>query len=245
MYRDSINLYGRLFKFVLAFVVFEIVIQIISERAPNNTWTGVISVFNWAALAFVAHLSILFPDRKEISYSYNRLLVGFAIRTLGLGVIGIAPALIIIFVVLFRFSGSMDEETLLGLVVGISMMGMLLLALVVFPLFGTMLPAYVMQDKTQGLGIAFARGRKTFTFAASRMLAGPVPVYAVSIALTLTNVELLTGNLLSDSFVPNVVGILFLVVLYLIQALSAIMTAWVLSHAYMRLQSNWPASVFD
>jgi len=51
---------------------------------------------------------------------------------------------------------------------------MLFVALAVPPLFGAFLAALVMQDENSGFGAAPARGRKTFLFAASRMLAGPV-----------------------------------------------------------------------
>ena len=245
MYGDSIKLYVRLIKYVLVFVGVELANQIFAERASGNSATYIISFINASSLCFIAHQSILLSERHAISFNYQRLMLRFSGGLLAMFAIGIVPAIVVVVILISQMSALLDEEMTLGLIFAVTVLGMLFVALVVLPLFGTYLSALVMQDEDRGVGAALARGRRTFFFAASRMLAGPVVVYALGAAITLANMDMLVNDLLSESWQPDIAQILFLCGLYPVQALSYIMGSWILCHAYLRAQPERTSAVFE
>ena len=245
MYRDSVELYARLIRYVLMFVGIELANRVLAEWASAGAVTHVVSFFNAAFLCFIVHQAILLPDRRQLSNTNLRLLSGFAAGLLVMFAVGIVPAIVGAVILISQMARLLDEEMTVGLLLMVTMPGILFVALVILPLFGTFLSALVMQDDKRGISAAFARGRKTYFFAASRMIMGPVPVYVIGVAMTLVNLDMLLNTQLSESRQPDLAQILFLCGLFLLQALVIIMGSWVLCHAYLRAQPDQNAAVFD
>ena len=239
MYPTSFSLYLRLWPYVAFAVVGEIVIQILQERFASGAGLIFVSVLVWSYLAFNAHAALLLPETRDKSEDSRRVL-GFALRTFGLGVLVFIP---VIFAAIAALSGELRDGAFGIEVSDIVAVGLLLTAcfIFIFALLGTLLPAFVV-DRGRGLSAAFSRGRAQFFWMMSQFLAGPVLIFVLSSAIIFGGQAWLHPHidLLNAIYIPNVPLFLILIVGYLIQALGTIMIAWVLSSAFLRSEEASP-----
>lgn len=110
--------------------------------------------------------------------------------------------------------------------------------LIVFSLFGTLLPAYVL-DRGRGFGAALPRGISQFFWMTGRMLLGPVFLYAASAVVIMTGLIFVAphAEILGEGNMPNIIAIVFMIIGYLVQAVGTVMVAWILSTAYVRAEA--------
>lgn len=240
MYPKSIQLFKRLLPYVALAVIGEIILVVAQEKFPIGNGKMVASVLIWSYLAFNAHAEMLLPKSRDKNAD-NKRVIGFAMRTIGLGALFAIPAMVLIFPFVGRLFNALTwNEALtswgaIGLALSVCFV-------IVFSLLGSLLPAFV-ADQSRGIGPALARGRRQFFWTASRLVAGPI------VAFALAQVVILSGNiymdphidLLTANYIPNVPLFAVLIIGYLIQALGTIMIAVVLSKAFLRAEG--PASL--
>lgn len=105
--------------------------------------------------------------------------------------------------------------------------------LVVFTLLGTWLPATVVgADKR--IGAAFARGTKTFAYAATRLIIGPGLTQLVISAIVILALSrgLIVGEII-DAAGFSFADLIFWPLIYLARAYSVAILAVILSRAYL------------
>lgn len=235
MYPTSFSLYLRLWPTVAFAVVGETIVQILHERLESGGGLIFASVLIWSYLAFNAHAALLLPETRD-KREDSRRVIGFALRTFGLGLLMSVP---VVFAAIAALSGELQGGAF-GIEVGdIVTVGVMLIIcfIVVFGLLGTLLPAFV-ADKGRGVSAAFARGRAQFFWMMSQFLAGPIVVFVFANAIIFGGQAWMHPHidLLNAIYFPNIPLFLILIAGYLIQALGTIMTAWVLSSAYLRAE---------
>lgn len=241
MYPTSFSLYLRLWPYVAFAVAGEIVIQILQERLASSGGLIFVSVLIWSYLAFNAHAALLLPGTRDKREDSRRVL-GFALRTFGLGILMVIP---VVFGAVVVLSGELRDGALGIDVSDIVAVGLILTVcfLLVFGLLGTLLPAFV-ADQNRGLRAAFARGRAQFFWMLSQFLAGPVIVFVFANAIIFGGQAMMHPHidLLNAIYLPNIPMFLILILGYLIQALGTVMIAWVLSKAFLRAEETAQSS---
>ncbi|TQV77722.1 hypothetical protein [Denitrobaculum tricleocarpae] len=237
MYQTSFRLFKALLSYVAIAVVGEILLVIAQEKFPIGSGHIFVSVLIWSYLAFNAHAELLLPKNRDKTADNMRIL-GFALRTFGIGVIFAIPAVILVFPFIGRL---LDAVTWSQVLATWGIIGLALAAcfVIVFSLFGSLLPAFV-ADRARGLGPALARGWRQFFWTASRLIAGPVVTFALAYVVILGGSIYMDPHtdLLNAIYIPNVPMFAILILGYLIQALGTIMVAVVLSNAFLRAGSG-------
>lgn len=235
MYPTSYRLFRVLREYVALAVIGEIVLVIIQEAFPIGKAHIFVSVLIWSFLAFNAHVELLLPKSRSAAADQARVL-GFAMRTFGLGVLFAIPAAVLMFPFIARLLNTSSWN------VALSSWGAISLILsgcfvIVFSLLGSLLPAFV-ADRARGLGPALARGWRQFFWTASRLIAGPVAIFALAYVVILGGSIYMDPHtdLLNANYIPNVPLFAILILGYLIQALGTIMIAVVLSNAFLRAE---------
>ncbi len=240
MYPTSIQLFKRLLPYVALAVIGEILLVAAEEKFPIGSGSMVASALIWSYLAFNAHAEMLLPKSRDKNAD-NRRVLGFAVRSFGLGVLFALPAIILIFPYIEQsLNSTIWNEVLTSW--GVIGLVLAFFFVIVFSLLGSLLPAFV-ANQSRGIGPALTRGRKQFFWTASRLVAGPIVAFALAQAVILSgniymdpHIDLLTAN-----YIPNVPLLAVLIIGYLIQALGTIMIAVVLSKAFLRAEE--PASL--
>ncbi len=238
MYPTSFRLFFRLWPYVIFAVVGEVVVQITKEQTSISGGLTFVSVLIWSFLAFNAHAALLLPESRDKAED-NRRVMGFALRTFGLGALMMIP---VVFGAIAIFAGAFAGEVSRGIeVFDLVAIGVLLAIcfIVVFGLLGTLLPAFV-ADRGRGVGVAFRRGCSQFFWIMSQFLAGPVLIFALAYAVIFGGHNWMHPHvdLLNAIYIPNVPLFVILIAGYLIQALGTVMIAWVLSTAFLRAEGN-------
>ena len=200
------------------------------------TWMGLMAVnlLIWIYLIYRVHIAVLWQGRPEKRPSQTRL-IGFGLRAIGLGAL-----LLLVFVigtallVSWHRADNGDIEVSNSLVIQI-WAALDLAFLLVFGLFGTLLPAYV-ANKGRGLGMALARTRAQFLWIFGHLLLGPLLLTGIALAAWAWVVfDFNLNDAALDHVYPMDFSNLILVTLIaLLNALGTVMTAWILSTAFMR-----------
>ncbi len=227
----------RVWKNVLPFVAIAIVgeygLTAFGELSESAGATAFPSAFIWALLAYAAHAEVLLGSSKGKNVDAVRVLI-FTLITIGLFLIILVPA--IAFAVYSAFQARPLEEVLIILVPGVGLATLILLSLL-----GTVFPAYVAKAGG-GLGAAFSRGRRQYFWTFNRLLAGPAVVYALALVIAALP-EFLPDTpsaLLADTYVPNLVASLAILICFGLQSFAIVMTAVILSRAFLRSTQEAP-----
>jgi len=234
MYPTSVRLFKQLLPYVALAIVGEFAIQIVQEKTSSGSGLIFVSVLIWGILAYYAHASLLLPDSRDKAADQQRF-IGFALRTFGLGCLMMIPVLIASVALVSQYFGgtaTVGSEITKFLAIGIFMA---VCFLVVFSLLGTLLPAFV-ADRGRGLRAALSRGLSQFLWTSGHLLGGPIILFALAFLITIGGQLVVAPqyDLLDASYIPNIPLFLIMAVVYLIQALGTVMTAWVLSTAFLR-----------
>lgn len=238
MYATSIQLFTRLSPYVALAVIGELAIRLVGDEFSVGAGLVFASVLIWAYLAFHAHALLLLPEDRDRAADNTRVL-GFAIRTFGLGLLMLIPVLAMIVVALSDSVGVLSvaqtDWSVIAIIGVICALGFLL----ILGYLGTLLPAFV-ADRHRGLGAALARGTSQFFWIAGHLIIGPLLLFALAVTIVVGGLDALEPNsaMLSESNFPNIPVFALLTVGYLIQALGTIMIAVVLSKAFLRAESG-------
>ncbi len=236
VYSTSLQLFMRLRSYVALAVIGELAIQLVGEEFSVGGGLIFASVLVWAYLAFNAHAVLLLPDDRDKAADNTRVL-GFALRTFGLGLLMLIP---VIAMMILALSGSLSQVSLesdgwsviaaIGLICALGF-------LLVFGYLGTLLPAFV-ADRHRGIGAALSRGASQFFWIAGHLITGPILLFAISMTLVVGGLNALEPDsaMLSEGYYPNIPVFVILTLAYLVQALGTVMTAWVLSNAFLRAE---------
>ncbi len=235
MYATSFRLFKLLLPYVAFAVVGELVVQVTKEKTSIGGGLTFVSVLIWSYLAFNAHAELLLPKNRDKTAD-NARVIGFALRTFGIGVVFAIPAVVL----MFPFIGKLlDAVTWNDVLISWGAIGLAMAVcfVIVFSLFGSLLPAFV-ADRARGLGAALGRGWRQFFWSASRLTAGPVVVFALAYLVILGGSIHMDphSDLLNANYIPNIPMFTILIAGYLIQALGTIMIAVVLSNAFLRAE---------
>lgn len=240
MYQQAFRLCLRLKGYFGLAVAVALILEFINDAFSVANGTIVGSVLNWGYLAYISHAALLLPDHRDKAKDGVRM-VGFSIRLFGLGVLMALPA-IILGVFVFLFSNDLDNVDA-RLFVSITIPALLsaILFVLVLASIGTVLPAYVVQSG-KGVSAAFRRGMRTFWNTAAYLLAGPLIFTSIAFIIPFAAVLLFPELLEADHDAPqNMWGsIQSSVTIFLVRlvanaayAFAVVMTAWVLSCAFL------------
>ena len=150
----------------------------------------------WTLMLYKAHAEVLGPDQRKMRVKPIRFL-GFFVRLFGVEVTSLLIFFALVFLLFGAATGTLgdlgsfetadpDAPDILGmgsfisslLLFGLAAVGMSL----PFFLYGTVLPAYV-ANAGRGVGRAFRRGRRQFTWFAPRLVLGPGVMALCTVAL--------------------------------------------------------------
>jgi len=185
------------------------------------------STLLWAYLAYAIHAQILLPlDRS--SFTDGAQVFGFALRSLSIATIVSLATILVTFVLAILIGGMVFIYPFLAfLVIG-------------FPLFvwlGTILPAYV-ADRARGVDAAIERGKAQFGWIAGRLLVGPILLFVLSMSLYLLLPLPTDGSNLfwSSGWDFQPVAVLGYLLFNMVQAFVTVLTAVILSRAFIRAE---------
>jgi hypothetical protein len=238
MYPMSVSLFIRLLPYVGIAVGGQVALQLMQEITSTRGGTGIVSVLLWSLLAYGAHAELLLGTNRHKADDY-KYIFGFALRTTGLGLFIVVPAIISSIVVFAHTAGSPDDVALNPLSVAVTAVTLAISFVVVFSFFGTVLPAYVL-DKGRGVGAALQRGKSQFIWTASRILIGPLPIYLAGILVLrgMSNTRPSQFVMLDVNHIPNLMAVAQFIGSHVIQTFGTVMVAWVLSNAYLRAEAS-------
>lgn len=235
MYPTAFRLFKSLLPYVAFAVIGEIALAIVQEKFPIGSGDIFVSVLIWSYLAFNAHAELLLPKSRDKAAD-NMRVIGFTLRTCGIGALFALPAVIMIFPFV---SGLIHAATWSQVLTSWGAVGLIITVcfVIVFSLLGSLLPAFV-ADRARGLGPALSRGWRQFFPTAARLIAGPVVIFVLAYAIILAGSIYMDPHtdLLNAIYIPNVPMFMILIVAYLIQAAGTIMIAVVLSNAFLRAE---------
>ncbi len=233
LFSEGLALLRRNMPFV-AFAVFgEYAHQALKQITHIGSGHFVVSILIWSYLAHAAHADILLPDAGDKKAAQKRIL-GFTARTFGLCLAIFAPVVLVVwFVVPATVSGDSIQQYMQTLVL-IALPTLIISALLVLTLLGTVLPAYV-ADTGRGVNAAFARGTNQFRQIMPRLIYGPGFVMAAAV-LVFSLPGLLfdaAGPILAANYVPNPVPTTAALIGFAIEAYALVLTALILSKAFL------------
>jgi hypothetical protein len=185
-----------------------------------------IEVLIWSLVAISAHGAVLLGATDLAFTDKRKLLMPFVGRSLVLTFL----CLVAFLIALFAFE---DRGGLWNLLKAALVMG--LVALVIFALLGTWLPATV-AGGNRGIGAAIDRAERTFFYSAARLLLGPGLLQAGFMAVGMVLLAILPGILTGDVFGAagfSPADFLSLPVIYAVHAFTTTLLAVILSRAYL------------
>jgi hypothetical protein len=217
-------------KYVLLYLVSMLAIAILPELLTEDgdfpaSWVA--QSFAAALLAVPAHLTVL-RNRPEFDTAASNAMMGFVWRGLAIGAISFLPSLILVIVLLgplgWEMIPSLIAMTALWLFVGSA----------AFAEWGTVLPAVITGHATNFVAVA-TRGSRTFGYAFPRLLVsfGLVTVVGISAGMAIAMLSTGDGRFFPVSGGVDVFMFTAIVVGTLIGALGIVMTAVVLSRAFL------------
>ena len=227
------------YKMHVAFVcVGALVLAILGDYSTSKYSLLFPEFLIWAYLATAIHIHLLKEEEDRELFDYKTIF-GFAGRTFVISAISILPMIIFIITNARSFSNTNNN---LDLVLFMLYASLFLLAgfLLAFTFLGTMLPAFI-ADKNKGVMNAIRRGKNQFGFISWRLLVGPTFICVLSLIPILIYSTLATDvsdKIISSDLIDSLQQILIFLLLFFIQAYSVVMTAWILSKAFLRNPSD-------
>ncbi|MBL4646414.1 MAG: hypothetical protein COA52_10055 [Hyphomicrobiales bacterium] len=231
MYRASFILFKNLYAFVIATVVASLAMKFLGQTFSRIPVTGIFVAITWALLAYTACAKALQPntqmkfgDKQEIGMFVYHAFVLFSLISL--------PYIALFIIGYLTQSTEVELRQLLMWLSTFPVVMPVAFILIVLPLLGTVLPAAILQ-KNEGYRFAFALGSRSFWAIASRMLIGPLAIYAMSLGLAYLAFNSIFFGPFTSSQPAQLVPYLILGVIYLIKTLSIVMASWILCDAYI------------
>lgn len=236
IYAEAISIIRKMFWLVVLFGLGGLLLAILKESAPTSQLALLVpELFLWATLAYLAHRYVLLPNHPPFE-DFNKQVRLFFRRFLALSLISILPVFLLAIVLLLMFMDEsfLSKEQLLGVIVLASLVVGGIIAGLMLSLYGTWLPASIMNDKT-GFKQAGVRGRRSFFHTLGRLILGPALVTAASMYLFLAAIDHLNGNGIILEAIINLDApvLLINIMLQFANCFATIITAVILSRAYL------------
>lgn len=225
---------------ILFFVVLAIIaIEIAGNLAENSSSFVVASTLTWCYLAFAAHAAVLKNLSGLESISSNNLVWKFFGRTFLLSLLPILVAVLLGLALPAEERENAAERLILTMLILA-----LPLFLITFSLFGTVLPAIVVEGN-RSIARAIRRGFKTFFFTAGRLIIGPGVILALMFWFALAYPYSDDGLIMADFENFSVQNLIPAIFLTFVSAISTVMLAVILSQAYVRAEEKLPPPPTD
>ena len=213
---------------VIAFVVVALLLLLLASDyfGLSASATGISSTVVWVILAIAGHATVL-KGRSGLKSIENAVMMPFLYRTMGLVGLTLIPVFIGIFLTISYGETAIYLTVLL--IAGIS-------SILVLGKWGTWLPA-VVAGGDRSLRGAGKRGRTVFGFVVSRLLAGPGILTIVSFGAYLFLIGWLDLQAVWTDEGPQIREILISLLFTISQAFVTVMTAVILSRAYLMTET--------
>lgn len=204
-----------------------VALNFFTELSGRSSGAGTTSTFVWCYLAFAAHSVVLKNTAGFATSGTGWQMFRFIWRTIVLSVI---PALVIIPILLSGVNA--ESDTPKEVMILAALLVAMPLFLIEFALFGTMLPAVVM-DRGYGIGRTLKRGLKTFFGTAGRLIIGPGLMMLIAVGFYTFFPHTGDAMLISEQGEIQTFNLIPEIITTLIFAYSTVLTAVVLSKAYI------------
>ena len=244
MYGNSLRLLKDVATTAFPVVVALIVLEVLVEQnvlTGNFFSAGFVDVIAYACIAFVAHVAVLFPDRKT-DPELTKKIGGFLWRVFLMNLpLFVAAFLVVILAMSFVDTLDASNKEEVKVYAGILLLPVAgLLFLLIFGFTGTLLPAFI-YGKNQGLGRALGREKWPVIW---RIIVGPglLNILIIIIAFGAAALELLKGSFFQENWAPNVADIIINVILYMISVWGVVMLAYILSTEYIKAEGIIPGA---
>ncbi len=229
MYLNSFSLYLKLFGWVLLSVILDTTIRVVGIEFLSGPSIIIPTIIIWGSLAYHIHVKILLPKEP-----FNaKHMWGFCVRAGALGLMVSLPMIMVMTLMILNKPASVSLEGAMLASLPPGLIILLVMTLLVVPLIGTMLPAFVIQ-LNKGVLLAVRRGKHQYWRLVILILIGPGVLYVFSFALWLMGAIWFPTPLILSNWPLNISALPFFLVSNLILALAVIMMSWILCDAYMR-----------
>lgn len=209
-------------------------IAISADFTSSGSGSSIAQAFAAALLAIPAHLTVLtgnyVPSMWGKNYD-NKAQMRFVLRGFGLGALAFGMAMLLTFATL-SFGVSQDYIVIVFLPI------VLLFSALIFGRWGTMLPATVV-NADYSLKAAGERGSKTWSYTFSRLLLsfGLLTILQLAVGLSITGISNAEAKFFPATGEINVPLLLGSLATNVIGAIQVVMTAVILSRAYLRAEA--------
>ncbi|MCP4183473.1 MAG: hypothetical protein GY761_09160 [Hyphomicrobiales bacterium] len=233
MYRNSLSLFLKLHKSILPSVFLATTINVVDIKFLTTTATFVVTIVIWASLSYLVHVEILLPNEQ----GKTKHMKGFWLRAGALSLIVTLPMTVVMTLMMLNKPASISLEVAILASLPPGIITLLVTTLLVVPLVGTMLPAFVIQLNT-GVLLAVRRGKRQYWRLVKLILIGPSVLYMISLALSVLGAIWFPTPMNSVNWSLNISALPYFLVSNIILALAVIMMSWVLCDAYLREENT-------
>lgn len=224
IWQQAFDVYRLNLKSVAIAIAAAIGLDLLTEYlGSSGSYRTIADLIIWGMVAISMHGTVL-RNEVNLGTSDSKLLMPFVWRSLVLGVLILVPTIIAVFVFY-------DEDLLATILKALPVIG--LAALIVFSLWGTWLPATVVNGD-KGFGTALSRGTRTFTYTVPRLLLGPgiVQVILLAVGVWSTTQGIMAGQVFGEAGF-SLIDLIALPFIYALYALLVTILAVILSRAYL------------
>lgn len=218
-------------QFVALAVFGVLAIQILNEGFGSSGVFGTLALmFLWSCLAFAVHVQILLSP--ESYAATNGLLIGFAIRSFGVGFLMLVASTVLTIIVVLVFGTEQARVFFAYMPVAFVIPG-----LPVLVWLGTILPAFI-AGRACGVGAAVKRGRTQFGWIAGRLIVGPGVLLILSFllfSLLLIPVDY-NGAFWNEEGRFQPLAVFASLINFAVQAFAVVLTSVILSRAFLRAE---------
>jgi hypothetical protein len=245
IWSESMDAFGRNLDAVGVYMVALLVITAISEHLRLNSGGWIAETFATAYLAIPIHLTVMKQTSgwKQMANPENiKRVKPFVLRSIGLAVLCAIPIIIIIALMANQFSnGATAAQNIYVLAKIIIAAGAALIVsiLAIFAKWGTMLPAAAV-DGDASFSRAGERGSATFFYTLPRLFISMILLTVVLVAITHYTMKWfpITGMVVANNGIPNLTRLAFLILASLFGTFQVVMSAVILSRAYMIVEGG-------
>ncbi len=240
MYRKSFQLLIELRNYLFMAVVLNLVLYaLFLENSPFGfVFFGIFSPVIWTFLFLAAFQRILLP-RESAAVPHDRNTLVFFLWNLGIewGIFCLLLLLSALFFHTLRAEGVVEFESYRRpyyIIYDVLNWFFLLIAMLSI---GTIFPAIV-SASGKGLRAALRRAKPVFSFVLTRMLIGPIAIYALDTfcVFLLEDANIVSDNVFDETGTLNLSRLLVIITSYVFGGLTVVMTAVIFSDAYLKAE---------
>jgi hypothetical protein len=235
LWAETTDAFKSNFAAVGIYILFMMIIALVQDFFKSTSGLSVAQAIATALLAIPAHLTVLrgISGREALKDpASSKNLMQFALRAFGLGILSFVPAILVLLLAsLFKV------ELVFALLC--AAITLLPAGAFIFARWGTMLPAVVMND-SRTMAAAAVRSKASFSYVFWRLLVcfGLLTVLMMVPVIMAANIFETGDKFMRDSGGIDLVLILSVLLSIVIGAYQVVMTAVILSRAYLLANTN-------